>query len=224
MQTAGNADSFFSDVIPDKFIPEIIDLVVAAWDRMPKLVPRHLEPRITALLRCACIDEYEQRYRSQAWPFLVTSEDQIIDPTTGRQIARTDLEIHVRSLNIQRQRPYFTFEAKRLNLPDETRVRSNAAEYVGDGGMMCFITGRYAPVFCGMLGYVMNGNTATARNAVATAIHRRRRRLRLRFPKKLVPSPLKMHEVCCAATHHSSAGHEFTMHHVFLSRNDRTSP
>jgi len=218
MQTAGNATTFFSDVIPDKFVPEILDLVVAAWERMPKLDQRQFEPRITALLKLACVEEYDEKYRTQGPPFFVVPENQIADPVTGKEVARTDLDIHIRSLHIPKQRPYFTFEAKRLNIPGGKRVRSNATEYVGDSGMMCFITVRYAPVFCGMLGYVMNSNTTTARNAVATAIHRRRRRLRLRLPKKLAPSSQKPQDARHAETHHSSGGREFTMHHVFLSR------
>jgi hypothetical protein len=223
MQTAGNPDPFLGDVIPNKFVPEILDLVVGAWCRMPRLKPNHLEPRITALLRRACIGEYDQRYREQASPFIVTSEDQLTDPRTGRQLARTDLEVHVRSLNIPKQRPYFIFEAKRLNTPNRTRIRSNAAEYVGDGGMMCFVTSRYDPIFCGMLGYVMNGNIGAARAAVAIAIGRMHRRLCLRHPKQLVSSSRLPNDNRYAETYHTSTVGEFTMHHLFLSRQCRMS-
>jgi hypothetical protein len=218
MQTAGNPDPFLGDIIPYKFVPEILDLVVGAWCRIPRLKPNHLEPRITALLRRACIGEYEQRYRGQAWPFIVTNEDQLTDPRTGRQVARTDLEVHIRSLNIPEQRPFFTFEAKRLNIPNRNRVRSNAAEYVGDGGMMCFVTSRYDPIFCGMLGYVMNGNIGTARVALAIAIGRKHRSLRLRHPKQLVLSSRLPNDNRYGETSHAGKTGEFTMHHLFLSR------
>lgn len=218
MQTVGNATSFLSDIIPDKFVPEILDLVVGAWERMPALQPNQREPRITALLRGACIAEYECRYRGQAWPFWVAHEAQLFDPSTGREIARTDLEIGLRHHNIPGQRPYFTFEAKKLNIPDGKRVRSNATEYVGDGGMMCFINGRYAPVYCGMLGYVMDGNIPTARASVAKATRHRRRRLRLTAPYQLVLSQRALRDGRFAESKHIMRRQSMTMYHIFLAR------
>jgi hypothetical protein len=70
------------------------------------------------------------------------------------------------------QKLYFALEAKRLHTESDNRTRGGYGEYVGNDGMMCFITGKYgdlAPA-CGMLGYVMDGDLELAAKGVANAI------------------------------------------------------
>jgi hypothetical protein len=219
MQAGGNAQDFFLDVLPDGFIPEILELVPAAWERMRKPDRNAWEPRITALLRDAFIAEYEARYADQSLPFFVFHEHQLTDPVTGKELARTDLEIYMRQLKVKGQKPYFVFESKRLNVRFDTGFSSNAAAYVGEEGMMRFVTGKYGDgaSFSGMLGYVMDGEVPRARKAVDGAIQREAKRLCLRDPHQIAPSRHMPGQLYNGETRHASGNREFSIYHLFLA-------
>ena len=81
-------------------------------------------------------------------------------------------EIDMVVLLDQDRERYLAYECKRLNEVRAGVTRSLATPYVLEG-VRRFVTEQYAaglPVGC-MLGYVMNGNTRTARSTVAAAIH-----------------------------------------------------
>ncbi len=66
---------------------------------------------------------------------------------------------------------YLAYECKRLNVSRQDGLRSLATEYV-QCGVRRFVTEKYAadlPVGC-MLGYVLDGNTSTARTKVLAAL------------------------------------------------------
>ena len=66
---------------------------------------------------------------------------------------------------------YLAYECKRLNVPRKGGKRSLATEYVKEG-LLRFVTEKYAadlPVGC-MLGYVLDGNAATAQSKVFAAL------------------------------------------------------
>lgn len=79
------------------------------------------------------------------------------------------------------RRLYFAFECKRLRIPYDQGVRANADEYVGDDGMMCFITGKYSKWLpsAGMIGYIIDGDTADAIRVVGRAVVRKADSLKL---------------------------------------------
>ena len=91
-------------------------------------------------------------YDFQFVPFHLTPQGRLI-----RQRTKIDLAVIID----QECRTYVAYECKKLNVrgADGAR-RSRAGTYVGEDGMMCFITEKYAkdlPVGC-MLGYVMDGD------------------------------------------------------------------
>ena len=87
----------------------------------------------------------------------------------GRAFSKGEVDMAV--LLDQRRDRYLAYECKRLNVPRNGGTRSLATEYVTEG--LCrFVTGKYAdglPVGC-MLGYVLDGDAAGARDKVLAAI------------------------------------------------------
>jgi hypothetical protein len=75
---------------------------------------------------------------------------------------------------------YLAYECKRLNVTYGTRVRSYCGPYVDDG-LMRFVSGQYAKglPMATMIGYVMNGNNATARRGLRRVMKLRTAALRL---------------------------------------------
>ncbi|MYB36327.1 MAG: hypothetical protein F4Y26_02835 [Gammaproteobacteria bacterium] len=80
-------------------------------------------------------------------------------------------EIDMAVLLDQERDRYLAYECKRLNVPRKGGTRSLATEYVRCG-VRRFVTEKYAadlPVGC-MLGYVLDGDTSTARTKVLAAL------------------------------------------------------
>lgn len=75
---------------------------------------------------------------------------------------------------------YLAYECKRLNVTYGTRVRNYCGPYVDDG-LMRFVSGQYAKglPMATMIGYVMNGNNATARRGLRRVMKLRTTALRL---------------------------------------------
>jgi hypothetical protein len=167
MLTAGNAWQFFDDLLPDDFVPELLELVLRAWQKVEvfKIPDRQIEIRISALLKDRMVQEIDA---GPDLPFLVVSEQQVTDPVTGKQESRIDFDVHHRAYKIKGQKPYFTFEAKPLRCPD-----ANNDEYIDE--MKRFITDekKVAPAFCGMLGYVMDGEVAKAFHSLQKSIKKK---------------------------------------------------
>jgi hypothetical protein len=215
LNAGGDPRPFFSDLLPDGFIPHILELVMGVWEDMKKPPRDALEPRMTALLTDALIAEIEE----SDLPFLVFQERPITDPDSGKQVARTDLEFYHRDLRIRNQQPYFTFESKRLNIPGSRGRKSNASAYVGKDGMMCFVTGKYSQggSFCGMLGYVLDGDVTAAYRAIKDAIKKNAGDLRLASPRGLMPSNLMPAHPYNGETHHQRNGRPLAIFHLLLS-------
>lgn len=75
---------------------------------------------------------------------------------------------------------YLAYECKRLNVTYGTRVRNYCGPYVDDG-LMRFVSGQYAKglPMATMIGYVMDGNNATARRGLRRVMKLRTTTLRL---------------------------------------------
>lgn len=162
MELAGTAE-FFDELLPDKFIPELLDLILNAWQKVevfkdPSNKP--IEIRVTALL---FLQVKRAKAQSPTYlPFTVSYEAQDPDPITGKQLGRQDLCFlaHNRSDSL-----FFTFEAKPLRCPD-----ANNSEYIKE--MQSFISNKkqVAPAHCGMLGYVMDGQVTKAFHSLQASI------------------------------------------------------
>ncbi len=112
------------------------------------------ETDITGLLVNA-IERYLDDPRSPKWTerYAIQEERPIHAPTKeGKRRSRVDIEIEC---SRRRPRPRFQFEAKRLRVTDSKSL----ASYLGQNGLGCFLSGRYAASSeqAGMLGYIQSG-------------------------------------------------------------------
>ncbi|KPL69306.1 hypothetical protein SZ64_15050 [Erythrobacter sp. SG61-1L] len=75
---------------------------------------------------------------------------------------------------------YLACECKRLNVPFKSGKKALVREYL-DEGLARFLIGKYSPglPYALMLGYVMDGNTVSARRALRRALTARTPALRL---------------------------------------------
>jgi hypothetical protein len=216
MQLLGASHQFLTDVLPPDYRPEIFDMVEAAWPHVPNPMLAWLEPRITGLLRVALIAEQESRYMTDP-PFHISEEVKKRDPITGIEFERTDVELHLRHHYIKGQKPYFVFESKRLNIPYYNYLKSNADEYVGDEGMGCLFDGRYesVPSFSGMIGFLMNGDAASAKQAIEDILQKNIDRLCLK-PTAQIQASQFVFSKQVGETHHEREGRRFVIFHIFL--------
>jgi hypothetical protein len=218
MNFAGTTHQFLGDVLPSDFRAEIFSLVEAAWPKVPSPHDAWLEPRITGLLQRAMIDEQELCYEINP-PFHISEDVKKRDPKTGKEKERTDVEIHLRYHYIKGQKPYFVFESKRLNISYVGKIKSNALEYVGEGGMGCLLAGGYEtiPDFSGMLAFVMDGNVAAAKKSVETQIETKSDELRLQGDAKIYSCTLMPKGGPHGETHHIFGVQKAAIFHMFLT-------
>lgn len=217
MRFAGTTHQFLDDVLPSDFRAEIFNLVEAAWPQVPNPRGAWLEPRITGLLQRAMIAKQEALYKSDP-PFHISEDVKKRDPKTGKEKARTDVEIHLRHHYIKGQKAYFVFESKRLNVSYAGVVASNAHEYVGEGGMGCLLAGGYetVPDHSGMLAYVMDGNIAKAKQSVETQLGNKSGELKLQGKPKVHASTLMPKGGQHGETHHKMGAQKSAVFHMFL--------
>ena len=108
---------------------------------------------------------------------------------TEGQVAGQHVWIDLAAIIDREGLTYVAYECKKLNVrgADGAR-RSRAGAYVGDDGMMCFITEKYAKdlPFGGMLGYVMDGDLDFAYTRIKAKIMSRRSALGLQAPPRSV--------------------------------------
>lgn len=217
MEFIGSPHAFLGNVLPCDFRPTIFRLIEAAWLRVENPQKIWLEPRITGCLAKALIDEQEFRFAGDP-PFHIQEDVKIRDNTTGKENARTDLEIHLRQPYIRGQKPYFIFEAKRLNIPYDDKLDTNASEYVGAEGMRCLLTDKYSvtPGHGGMLGYVMDGCVQSARDAIEKLLLLHKSETLLVEPPVLRPISCLPPNIAHIETHHSMHKETFTVFHILL--------
>jgi len=209
MQISGAGRERGWGLFPTGWTGEVLRFVIEVWEQLRLPKGAKLEPRITKLLTGAIAARYEREERD--W-FCVTESPDWNEE--GKEISRTDIRLY--PPGPKRQKVAFVFESKRLNKP-----QSNASEYVGDGGMMCFINGKYSVGMpCGaMLGYVMDGNVLRAHTAVCNAIVKKRKPLLMAGDGALRLSPLLVEFKYDGETHHKLPDGTFTIFHLLLPVN-----
>jgi hypothetical protein len=198
---------------PHGFVPEVLELLLATWERLEFPNDVRLEPRITNLFNQAIEDEYTRQ--DKAW--YVHPEIKEADPVTGKEVSRTDIRLYHR--DIPGQKLYFALEAKRIHAESGDGTRGGYGEYVGTDGMMCFITGKYsrAARFGGMLAYVMDGDLGRAAQGVANAIRNGASRLKLVADGDYRPSKLMPCHPWNGETQHERSNGSFGMFHLLLA-------
>lgn len=219
MTYSGATHDFLGGVLPDKDLrAEIFSLVEQAWPNVPSPRDAWLEPRITGLLQMAMIQLQESRYEADP-PFDVREDVKLRDPVSGKEAERMDLGIWLRHQYIKGCKPYFVFEAKRLNVLIGGVVRSEAHEYVGDGGMGCLLAGGYntVPNYSGMLAYVMDGNIATAKRSVEKQLASKSGQVRLHGDAKIHSSAWMLKSSPHGETRHTTDSEPAVLFHMFLA-------
>ncbi|MTJ06651.1 hypothetical protein [Anabaena sp. UHCC 0204] len=210
MAIIGNS-SLWQDTFPDYLIPDILDLVLSAWQVFSKPKIDDHEVPITKRFRATLIQQKDLR----RLPVKIDREIPEDDLESGTEKGRIDLLFT--SVERCREDVYFSFECKRLNVISKDGKReSKAKDYVVDG-MMRYITSQYASgLLCGgMIGYIMNSDSKTAITAVDSQVKNLCKELRISPPTGLCQSSLIPNHPQIKETTHILP-RQFVIHHVFL--------
>jgi hypothetical protein len=197
----------------DPMVPEILRLVVAAWEALPSAAPDEKEDDITVAL-CRAL---RQHRTARQLPFQIHTQLVELDPIPGEDTGRLDI---VFILPVPREDIYFGLEGKRLNVVKDGTTRAYAAEYV-KFGMMRFIKGQYSRAVRhgGMIGYVLNGDIGHAIANVEANVQAAYSALGMSAPGILLSSAAVHGDSRVRETHHQR-NHElntFRIHHLFMS-------
>ena len=207
MQITGESSERGWGLFPAGWSGEVLRFLVEVWEVLCLPVGVVLETRITKLFTGAICDRYESEGRD----WFVVPEFPDWDEETGKEESRTDIRFY--PPGPKRRTVSFVFESKRLNVPD-----SNAGEYVGESGMMCFVTGKYSRglPLGGMIGYVMDGDLRRANRNVQRAIRRERKALRISPGGDFQPTPLLSDSTWHGETHHHRDDGVIAIFHLLL--------
>lgn len=222
MTTVGDAEDYWAHTFPDDLVPEILAMVLAAWDTFLKPQPDAGEVETTARFRKQLLQTSELR----KLPLRIDPETSIYDPTTNEVIGRLDLRLT--TPRRVRDDVYFAFECKRLyaSTPRGKRPKALADAYVLQG-MTRFVMEQYAESVAhgGMIAYVLNGTIGRAIRQVGKNIRAHHDVLRLLPPGELLPSPVisddrgrLVTDDRVLLTQHDLDRGLFLLHQVFLAR------
>jgi len=208
MATDGNAGFWRRDF--KKLIPVILDLIIESWKTFtPPIKPKIDEDRIT---RKFCPHLRSHKDRSIHF-FKIWSQPELLS-REGRLIGKPDL-IFSPFNNDEEQ--YFAFECKLLNKADKRGVWSSLLGKYIDDGLMRYISGQYSGgKNGGMIGYVVDGDTAKAVKCVNDAIEKRKAKLDIRGTVELRQSSIRPKCQQTKETKHLTKNGRFTVHHIFL--------
>lgn len=201
----------WSDLI-DPLVPQILSLVIAAWEGMPPPAPDEGEDRITIAL-CRAL---QQNRTARSLMFQIRTQVVELDPVPGEEFGRMDI---VFLPLVPREDIYFCLESKRLNVVKDGATRAYASEYV-TFGMLRFVTGQYSKAVRhgGMIAYVLDGNVARAMTNIENNMRRQHSALGMTAPGSFFPSTSLKGDARARETHHRRA-HEtqlFRIHHLFV--------
>jgi hypothetical protein len=211
---AGNAWKWKDDLLPEEFIPDILELVLKSWDNFEK--PDRLENEVS-ISKNFYRDLKVEKNKKGDLPFHIWCEVTTFNEVTDE--GRVDiLFAYLGSIN---EEVHFAFECKRLRIPypPPSKFLTNNSEYVGDQGMLCFITGKYSGrvKHGGMIGYVMDGDVQKAISSLADLIKQKAVSLQIENNTGLEPSSFLTASDNLKETKHILTKKNFTIHHVFLS-------
>lgn len=193
------------------FVTRVHTLVAVGYARLdPQDLASREETEITGMLVDA-IDEYLQSTQAPTWAHRFAVHDD--RPLTsmgklGKSRPRVDIELE----RTQRgPRPSFQFEAKRLY------ASGSVAAYVGDDGLGCFTSGRYAAdhATAGMLGYVQSETVSAWTAKVEKGIRKAKKKLRI-IDKCACWTSVKLTGHASYRSAHRRNPTPITVYHTFL--------
>ena len=203
-------------LFPIGFAGDVMLLMLETWQNLCVQRQVRKETALTAVFRDALISAYVAAGRS----WFITLEDPITELDFGTELGRNDLRFY--PLNHHGQTIFFTVECKRLRVANESGFRHLADKYA-DEGIQRFVDGRYSQGLpCGgIVGYVMDNQTALAFASIQAEIANKRRALKIpstadiRTPSAVLP----LYE-WSADTVHNREDCKFLIHHVLLGVGD----
>lgn len=210
---SGNSREWKKDLFPEEFIPDILELIIVSWKTFKKPDRFDHEVPISKAFREKI--RVEKNLRDDL-PFHIWRELPTVN-TQSKDDGRIDIcFVFTGTL---REDIYFAFECKRLRIPYASGLDTNNSDYVGDQGMMCFVTGKYSEsvMNAGMIGYVMDGKTEEAIISLEKLIKSKIADLRLVKDTGLELSSIITGSKNVRETRHNLIERNFTIHHIFLA-------
>jgi len=211
MASYGNTD-LWAGLFPDQLVGDVLGLVLRAWQALPPPAVDATEVPITQAL-CALLRKDKNRSRL---PFRIELESSELHLVTGELVGRVDL----RFSSGHREDVYFAFECKRLNIRSAGGHQQSLAGTYVEEGIMRFVTEKYGRGLNkgGMLGYVMDGDVASAVAAVDAQVKKHRQRILLQGHGGLRSSSImpQMDHVRETLHARSRRARSILIHHLFL--------
>ena len=200
-------------VNPDCLEREVWKNIEQAWSLLKLPAKIRAEDPITRLL-FEVLDEL--MVADVCTPWVLYNQSERWDEA-GEISGRTDLEFRY----MARRHERYVVECKRLNIPaDESRKRSspNSENYVTDG-VLRFVTKQYsAEMPCGgMLGYVMDGEIAKAREALDASFGKYDDALKFYDDRRFCGCSFLPSSPHGALTIHRRGVERFDVHHLLVS-------
>lgn len=215
MQVEGDPSRLSELLFPNGLIPQIITLIVETWPKLAKPCDDEDEPKITHRF-VKLLDSESRAKRLRLRIQAHVKELEMLNEATGKGFGEIDIHIP----HGYDTRCYFAIEAKKLNtLCRNGRRVSGAGAYVGEEGLICFITGKYGKYQseAGMLGYVMDGNCTKAKERITHAIERRADDLGIPRPVCLSQSAAIPSDPAVFETQHTVARGPLKVHHILVA-------
>lgn len=213
MSIYGNAEQW-QDLL-DSLVPEIVELILGAWQTMPPVAPASKEDPVSLEL---CRQLRAQRALSEL-PLTVHTQTVELNEDENVDDGRIDLTFHPL---VPSEEIYFALECKRVNvLQSNGEVRRYFAEYVTQG-LTRFVTGQYSRAVRhgGMLAFVLDSDVKTAIDGILRNILEKRDEIAL-FEEEIGPSRFAPKNKQLRETTHSrtvEAGNVLVQH-FFLATN-----
>jgi hypothetical protein len=198
----------------DSLVPDIVHLILTAWDSMPPIEPDSREDPVSDEL-CRKL-----RFAKQLADLPLQIRPQIVElDSADEDVEQGRIDIVFLPL-VPDESVYFALECKRVNAKKAgKKIRRYFSEYVSEG-LMRFVTGQYSHAVRhgGMIAFVLDGDVKGAMKGVVKNIVDKREQVKLSSDdvgaSRYVPTNEFVRE-----TMHSrsvSAG-EVLIQHFFLS-------
>jgi hypothetical protein len=214
-EASGQLDPEFNP-FTDDYLGEMLKAVADAWARMKQPMRNEWEDHITFRIAGRLLND--PLFRDL--PYEIVPQYWLLG-MNGQRLGRLDLRFKHR----YSQRDYFAFESKRLHVTyPGGRLSLDYYVYAGSEGMGGFIGGQYSTGLpsAGMIGYVMDGDTAKAWTGLATRIEAKRDELCLVVASNFIESLLKHHTDYAlpgsrlGETQHNLGSHNLRLFHLLL--------
>lgn len=200
----------------EDYLAEILEATAVAWARMKQPNPTEIEDQITRRLAGRLLNDSH----FAEFPYDVVIQNWLLG-IDGESLGRLDLRFKHRHSH----RDYFAFESKRLHVTYPGGSKSaEYSTYAGAHGIMAFVEGYYSHGLpsCGMLGYVMDGNSDKAWTGLAKCIEGQCKTLKLvessKFAKSILSTAIAkgMSGTHLGETQHDLGTHQLRVFHLLL--------